>query len=342
MAVTIRDIAKKAGVSRGTVDRVLHHRKGVKPEVEERVTLIAEELGFSPNLAGKALATRKQPLRLGCLLPSIGNPFFKEVIEGFKQAESELSDFGVSVDIIQIKSFEVDIHLKALKQLRKQQYNGVCITSIDVPQVQEQINCLSRDGTAVITVNTDITESKRLCYVGPDYYHGGKTASGFLSLVEAKPLRLVILTGSFHIKGHNERIKGFLQGLERRNHTYEIQDTIEGFDDDHLSYANTLKSLKEHPHANCLFVVAAGVEGACKAIKELDLQQTIRIVCFDDIPAVKALIREGSISFTFCQEPRRQGYEAIQKLFFHLMDKALPVEDTITNTIIKIQENLDD
>ncbi len=342
MAVTIRDIAKKAGVSRGTVDRVLHHRKGVNPEVQQRVAMIAEELGFSPNLAGKALANHKQPLRLACLLPSLGNPFFSEVIEGIEQAQRELSDFGVSVDIIQIKSFELDTHLNALQKLRKHHYNGVCITSIDVKDVQEQIDHLSESGTAVITVNTDITDSKRLCYVGPDYYHGGKTASGVLSIVEKNPLNLVILTGSFHIKGHNERIRGFLEGLEDRAHQYTIESTVEGLDDDQLSYANTLKTLKAHPLTNCLFIVAAGIEGASKAIMELNLQNSVRLVCFDDTPAVKALIRSGVIPFTFCQEPRRQGYEAIQKLFFHLMDKASPVEDSITKTIIKIQENLDD
>ena len=53
MSVTIKDIAAAAGVSRGTVDRVLHKRMGVNPEVAQRVRLIADELGFAPNMAGK-------------------------------------------------------------------------------------------------------------------------------------------------------------------------------------------------------------------------------------------------------------------------------------------------
>ena len=77
MAVTIRQIAAVAGVSRGTVDRVLHNRPGVKPEIAEHVRRIADELGFEPNRAGKILAARKQPIRIGCFLPSKGNAFLQ-------------------------------------------------------------------------------------------------------------------------------------------------------------------------------------------------------------------------------------------------------------------------
>lgn len=70
MAVTIRQIAVVAGVSRGTVDRVLHNRPGVKPEIAEHVRKISQDLGYEPNRAGKILAARKQPLKIGCFCPA--------------------------------------------------------------------------------------------------------------------------------------------------------------------------------------------------------------------------------------------------------------------------------
>ncbi len=342
MAVTIREIAKKAGVSRGTVDRVLHNRKGVNDDVAQRVRSIATELGFIPNLAGKALATRKQPLRIGCLLPSIGNPFFDDVILGFRQAERELADFGVCVDIITIKSFELPIHLEAITNLEKCNYDGLCITTIDMAPVIEAIDTISKAGTTVVTVNTDISNAHRLCYVGPNYFLSGKTASGLLALTCEKEERILIVTGSFNIKGHRERIQGFIEGLEQRKVPHTIIDTLESQDDDEMSYTCTLSSLLAHPDVNCLYLTAAGVEGACRAVKELGRAKEIKILSFDDIPTTKALVREGTISFTLCQEPQRQGYEAIQKLFFHLMNQQDPVVDTITRTFIKIRENIDD
>ncbi|MDD4076288.1 MAG: helix-turn-helix domain-containing protein, partial [Eubacteriales bacterium] len=56
MAITIKQIAVKAGVSRGTVDRVLHNRGGVKPDIAEHVRMIAQELGYKPNRAARLLA----------------------------------------------------------------------------------------------------------------------------------------------------------------------------------------------------------------------------------------------------------------------------------------------
>ena len=111
MAVTIRQIAVVAGVSRGTVDRVLHNRPGVKPEIAEHVRKISQDLGYEPNRAGKILAARKQPLKIGCFLPSIGNPFFNDVIEGFHRAEAELSDFGITIELREVKGYDVRVHI---------------------------------------------------------------------------------------------------------------------------------------------------------------------------------------------------------------------------------------
>ena len=344
MSVTIKDIARKAGVSRGTVDRVLHNRKGVNDAVAERVNAIAKEMGFFPNRAGKVLAARKQPIRFGCLLPSIGNPFFNDLIAGFHLSEKELTDFGVSMDILQVKSFDKNIHLEAIKKLRNNNYQGLCITSIDVPEVKEAIDAIVASGIPVITVNTDITSTGRLCYVGPDYTHGGKTAAGLLSMMTSKEkLSILVVTGSFHIKGHNERIKGFTEGLQAHRMDFEIICLLESLDDDKRAFFLTSECLEKNPQINCVFIAAAGVYGTCKAIMHLHKQNQIKVMSFDDIPTTKALVKQGIISFTLCQEPLQQGYLAIQKLFTYLMSEGkTPMENTITKTIIKIPENIED
>ena len=66
--VTIKDIAKRAGVSRGTVDRVLNNRPGVNPETEAKVRALIEEMGYRPNMAGQILAVKKRRLHLASAL----------------------------------------------------------------------------------------------------------------------------------------------------------------------------------------------------------------------------------------------------------------------------------
>jgi LacI family transcriptional regulator len=315
----------------------------VNAEVATKVRKIAEEMGFFPNKAGKVLASLKQPLTFGCLLPSIGNSFFDAVIAGFRMAESELSDFGVSLDIVEVKAFDTETHVKTIQELRKKGYSALCITSVDVPEVQKAIEDTIKEKIPVVCVNTDITDCGRLFYIGPDYYHGGRTAAGLLSMIDQEKQEIFILTGSFNIRGHNERIQGFLEGLKEKGQSFTVWDTQEGLDDDNRSYELTLRVLKEHPQINCLYLVAAGVEGACRAVLKMKRECSVKVLTFDDIPSTKKLVKKNIISFTLCQEPFQQGFQAIQKLFTYMMGNqtAQPL-DYITNTIIKIRENIED
>ena len=94
--MTIKQIADLCGVSRGTVDRVLNGRGKVKPETEERVLRMIRQLGYTKNIAGKALTLKKTTPVIGVVVSSEGNPFFDDVIEGFHKAEKELRDYGVT------------------------------------------------------------------------------------------------------------------------------------------------------------------------------------------------------------------------------------------------------
>ena len=89
---TIKDIAEQAGVSRGTVDRVLHNRPGVNKEVSLKVKTIAKDMGYKTNRAGRLLAAKKKPLKVGCLLPDIGNNFFESIINETKPENGTSKD----------------------------------------------------------------------------------------------------------------------------------------------------------------------------------------------------------------------------------------------------------
>ena len=146
VAATIKDIAAAAGVSRGTVDRVLHGRGGVCPEVREKVLQLAEELEYRPNRAALGLAALKKPVRIGLLLPSEGNPFFGEVIRGAKAAEKSLSDYGTALLPEPVRGYDTAGHLRALQSLEERGADGVCAATVDVPEVRAAISALAERG----------------------------------------------------------------------------------------------------------------------------------------------------------------------------------------------------
>ena len=95
---TIKEIAEIAGVSRGTVDRVLNNRGSVSPDKEKKILEIVKALNYTPNLAGKTLAVTKKHLKFGYILfaSTSSNPFFIDVVNGIEERAAELSEYKQS------------------------------------------------------------------------------------------------------------------------------------------------------------------------------------------------------------------------------------------------------
>ena len=114
MSITITQIAKLAGVSRGTVDRVIHQRGRVAPEVEKRIRDIMDENDYHPNMLERALAVSKTPLTIGMIMIEKGNPFFQLIHSGMKEAISQFRDYPISVDFRHINLSLIHIYLRSL------------------------------------------------------------------------------------------------------------------------------------------------------------------------------------------------------------------------------------
>ena len=332
-----------SGVSRGTVDRVLHGRGGVIPEVETRVQQLLDRYGYIPNKAGKILVARQKPLKIGCFLPLLGNDFFEAVTAGYREAEADLADYGVSVVIREIRGYEIDVHESALNELVQEGCKALCLTTIDVPEIRERVNRISRSGIPVITVNTDITGTDRLCYVGSNYREGGCVAGKLAAMFGERDLKILIVVGSGKIKGHNERSEGFLQTIKNYNVAHNVVETCESLDDNAFAYETVLKALRKHPDVNCVFVAGGGAFGICQAIREADAGRSheTRVIVYDDVESTRKMVLSGDIDFTICQEPRRQGNEAIHRMFnYFISNKRIKPTDCFTQTVIKMKENI--
>ncbi|MBK7937081.1 MAG: LacI family DNA-binding transcriptional regulator [Lewinellaceae bacterium] len=92
----IKDIAEQAGVSSGTVDRVLHERGNVAPDVRERILQVMEEMGYEPNLMARSLANNRKVLRIAVILPDFtGDPYWAQPKEGIERAAEAVRHYGV-------------------------------------------------------------------------------------------------------------------------------------------------------------------------------------------------------------------------------------------------------
>ncbi len=339
MAVTIKDIAAVAKVSRGTVDRVLNNRGSVKPEVEERVRMVAASMGYKPNAAAKAFSTLKKKMVFGILLPSVGDLFFVDLIEGIREAQRELEDYGVKIILKETSGYDVDRQLEEIDELLAQGITALGLLPLMDRKVAEKIDSIVDSGIPVVTINSDIEDSKRNLYVGTDFKKSGNLAAGLMGLINPRA-QVLILTGSSKLLSHNLRISGFSETIGKRFPEISVIEVVECRNNNFTAYEAVKKSIEDHPEMDALYITAEGIKGACEAVS-LYPERRINIICFDDVDYVKQFIKEGKISATICQQPRRQGYEAVKNMFaWFAYPEVLNQESILMEGVIKICENI--
>ncbi len=344
MTVTIRKIAEMAGVSRGTVDRVLNNRGNVSPKVAKRVMLIAQTCGFKPNLIARGLAVRKNdPKRIGVLVNSEDNPFYIDVLKGIWDYADQISDYGIGVVLRTAKGYNIQRQLVLLDELLAEGIDALVVTPINDEEIAQKLNAIIQSGIAVVTLNTDILSVNRLAYVGCDYEKSGRTAAGVLGLVSKNGRDKVgIVTGSIKVLGHNLRISGFGKVLKQDCPGMEIVDVIENNDVDEISRLKVKELLETHPEINALFFTAAGTAGGLRAVEELGLAGKLHIICFDLTPSVREFLKKGVVSAAICQEPYQQGHLSMKYVFDYLMMGRTPEKEiSHTDLNIKILHNID-
>ncbi len=337
---TIKEIADLAGVSRGTVDRVLNKRGSVNQSTADKIIEIAKILDYKPNRAGIVLAAQKKKIKIGVVLFGVGNPFFDEVILGIENKAEEFANYNCTIILKRI-SLGVKEQLDALDELLAEEVNGIALSPYNDKQIADKIDALSSNGIPVVTLNTDIENAKRLAYVGSNYFHSGQTAAGLMRLMTHGQVNVGIITGSENVLCHTERIAGFKKNIEQNYPNITITDTIFHNDDEFESYDLTSKLLTNHPEINALFFAAGGVYGGCRAVLSKNRQSDLKIITFDSIDTTKELLHNDVIAATICQHPFEQGTKPLDILFTYLITGELPKQElNYVEVDIRIRENI--
>lgn len=339
---TIKQIADLAGVSRGTVDRVLNKRGAVNPQTEKKILEIAKALDYRPNRAGTVLAAQKKRLKLGVILFGEGNPFFDDVVKGAEEKAEALARYNCTV-LIKRTALNTESILSAIDECLNEQINGIALSPTNDPRLACRINELSKMGIPVVTLNSDIENCCRLAYVGSNFYHSGETAAGLLHLMSHGTIHVGIITGSNSVLCHTERISGFCACIRKYYPNIRIADTIINEDDDFISYDLTCRLLKNHPEINALYFAASGAYGGCRAVQTMKRTDNMTIITCDKTDGIKEMLANNVISATICQQPSLQGSKPLDILFTYLATGELPEQElNYTAVDIRIKENVSD
>ncbi|WP_033171097.1 LacI family DNA-binding transcriptional regulator [Selenomonas sp. ND2010] len=338
--VTIKQIAELCGVSRGTVDRVLNNRGNVKPEKRQLVLETAKKLNYQPNPAGKALAARKKNPVVGVLIASEGVPFFDDVLLPMRKAALKYENYGMKVLWRSMRGFNVEEQCSIIDELASE-VNALIINPVNEPRVIEKLNDLVARGIFVVTINNDVDDCRRHCYVGTDYLQGGRTAGALLKMIAPPGIHAGVLMGSLSMQGHRQRLQGFLEVLEKTE-DFQLTGVHENEDDDMISYEKTRQLLEEHPETNALFIISSGAYGAARAVMAKNRRDIVMVV-FDTIPSTIRMMHDHIIQAAIYQHPRQQGRKAMQVVFDYLVNGFRPDQKKyLMRNEIRILENVEE
>ena len=330
---TIKEIAEKAGVSIGTVDRVLHDRGRVSAETKETILRLVKELDYQPNNVVRALAIRRKKLKLDFFtVDPKEHPFFEGVLAGVQAKRAELAQYEVEVDVHTISAYKPSWDLETL------QTDGIAM--MPTPWQAQVREWAKKEGIPIVYYN--IPSEDGLAYVGCDYEKAGRIAAGLCGLMTAGTGKICILSeGDDSIISYRDRVKGFQREAKQAYPQMQIIDnsytTAQGSDLDHLAE----QMLLENPDLDVVYLINPGDYHVCRTIRELSANPNLRIITNDLTDEQRPYMEEGLITATICQEPEKQGAQSLEILFQYLVNGSLPPErNCYTDLSIHIHQNM--
>lgn len=328
MAVTLAEIAALAGVSRGTVDRALNDRGRVDPEVAARVRRIAAERGYRPNRAGRMLARAKNPIKVGVIVQSVETMFMHMVFEETERARAHFTTTGAEVLVRPLEGVDAQEQLAVIDELIDEGVQGIALSPAEDERVRARIQALS-EKMPIVTFNTDLPGSGRLCYVGADNYACGRMSAGLMDLLLAGHGEVLVVAGQENNLSHQQRVDGFCAEAGAQFPGLTLLPPQTCGDDQQLAHDIVCRSVQEHPCIRGVYVSVNGQIGACDALRELGLQGKVHLICHDLIPANAENVRRGLIDFLIDQDAVLQGTRPVELLMDYLLAGEKPENDRI-------------
>jgi len=341
----IKDIAKLAGVSIGTVDRVIHNRGEVAEKTRLRVQKILQETSYSPNIMAQALKTKKQ-FHLVSLLPAPGedNAYWKRHPAGMLKALSELEPFEVVMTRLTFDmQSEEDFQTKAASVFDIMP-DGVLLAPIFKSESISFCKMLSELNIPFVFVDGLIENTDFLAYVGEDIFQSGRVAGQLTDIITPADSDILVvtiarnITNVHHLK---ERADGFLRYFKDsgKNMGKKISLNIDSPTFDQVNTALE-KALAENPAIGSIFFTGSRSYMAASFLED-NKRKNINLIGYDLLDSNVSFLKSGITKFLIGQRPEEQTYKGIKKLFEYLSLHKVPEKIEYLPVDIVTSENVD-
>ncbi len=342
--VRIKDIAIKAGVSTGTIDRVLHNRGRVSEKVRKKVLKIIDEMNYEPNLIARSLASNKT-YNLAALIPDHKIDSYWEAPKlGIEKAERELRQYGIVVRQFVFNPDSVESFVEKANELTNSNPDGIFLSPIFYRETLPFFEKWKTQHIPFVLFNTQIADYDPLTYIGQDSYQSGMLVAKLIHYGQSDPCSLLIAHideepgNAAHLL---KKEQGFCNYFKERDleHQYNILKTV-------LSRSNASSFIKQldeilenNSNLKCIFVTTSKAYEIANYLEQKHIKH-IKIIGYDLLKRNLHYLNKDAISFLINQNPKGQGFWGISLLTdFLVFKKEVPLLKYLPLDIVT-KENL--
>lgn len=316
----IHQIAHLAGFSIGTVDRALHGRRGINESTRHRILKIASQIGYTPNLAARALSIARANARIGVCVPREIHFFYDQMWGGILDEQMRMSHLGIHFVNRPVPSLG-ERDTEAFQDLVKQHVDGIILTAGNPEGLTPLINDAEEKGIHVVCLSTDAPHSQRSSVVYVEPWLNGCLAGELMAKSVPPGSKVAVVAGMLSAEDHRKKTDGFFEGYPKYSSGGEVAAVIEGHEDESESFQKTCALLREIPDLAGLYVNTVNCLPVCRALQERGAAGRLRLIATDLFPEMSPHLQGGTITASIYQHPYRQGEIAVRILTDHLVNR---------------------
>jgi LacI family transcriptional regulator len=343
-SVRIKDIAQLAGVSVGTVDRVLHNRGRVSDDALKKVLSVLDQIDYKPNLIARTLGANKS-YRLAALMPDPEqDPYWASSKSGISQAEAEWLRYGVKVEAHFFNLYDKNSFRQVAEIVIESQPDGILVAPIFYHEALPVFARFKEEQIPYVLFNTNIPEVSPLSFIGQDLYQSGRLGAELMHLAqrsETSALAVIHINEDLENSVHLiEKERGFREYFESRGLSYKII-TLNLNDPSERMMEKQLKELLDTEDLKGIFVSTSKGTYLIASFLDKNQRTDVKIVGYDMLQENIRYMKKGIVDFLINQNPKRQAFLGIHHLVGSLiLKKSAPEKDLLPLEIIS-HENLD-
>lgn len=315
--VTINDVAKAAGVSKGTVDRVIHNRGEVSPKSREKVLKVIEELGYKPNVYASMLASQKKRT-ICCVIPEyVEGDFWSLTAKGIVEAGETAARYGINVEVVTYDQYEIESFRQACNQVLDMNPSGVVLAPIfradtllfagelagrDIPYVYIDSR-IEEDGNYMAYFGMPMFRSGYLC---ADLLMNGQPAENvYVVRIERDRNRQSDPTGA--------RRAGFMKYMAERFPDTRVTNVFIDPKNEGNRYARLDEAFAGDDRSKLIVMFNSRVHLVAAYLRDRGISDC-RVVGFDFLEKNVAALKDGIVQTIIAQHSDRQAASAVLAL----------------------------